>query len=59
VTALPKLCSLLSSLLFRRRFEDDKDAEWRFHIETRTFDLIEQGLSAADAPGAKRRGPVD
>jgi hypothetical protein len=46
-------------LLFRRRFEDDKDAEWRFHIETRTFDLIEQGLSAADAPRAKRRGPVD
>ncbi len=37
------------AILFRRRLEDDMAAEFRFHLESRTDDLIREGFTPREA----------
>ena len=46
---LKRLSSWLSAVLRRGAFEDDMDAEVRFHLEHRTAEFIRRGLSPAEA----------
>ena len=46
---LRRLRSLWRALVGRTAFEDDMDAEMRFHLERRAADLARRGLSPADA----------
>jgi predicted permease len=44
-----RLRSTVRALWRRRAFEDDMDAEMRFHLESRAADLRRRGLSVAEA----------
>jgi hypothetical protein len=41
--------SLLSSIFLRKRLESEIDAEIHFHIESRTEDLVREGLTPREA----------
>src|SRR5258708_22192315 len=41
--------SLVSSMFRRKRLESEIDAEIRFHIESRTEDLVQEGLTPREA----------
>src|SRR4029077_13402793 len=51
-----RLRSLWQAFWNRSRFERDMDDEMRFHLETRTDDLIRSGLSRAEA---RRRAGIE
>jgi hypothetical protein len=51
-----RLRSLWQTFWNRSRFERDMDDEMRFHLETRTDDLIRSGLSPAEA---RRRAGIE
>lgn len=44
-----RLSSLVQGIFRRGAFEDEMDAEMRFHIDQRTADLIRHGVPAAEA----------
>jgi putative ABC transport system permease protein len=46
---IAKLRSLARNLRGRVAFEDEMDAEMRFHLESRAADLVRRGLSPAEA----------
>lgn len=46
---LARLRSFLTTLIWRKRFEDDLAEELRFHLESHTEDLVQAGLPRAEA----------
>ena len=46
---LPRLCSFLTTLVQRERFEASLDEEMRFHLDAQTEDLVRTGMSPAEA----------
>ena len=49
LTVLSRLRSFLTTLIWRKRFEDDLDEELRFHLESHAEDLVLAGMPRADA----------
>jgi len=52
---LARLRSFVQAVFFRRRMERDMVAEWRFHLDARTEDLIASGVSRVEAEARARR----
>ena len=46
---LSRLQSFLTTLIWRKRFEDDLAEELRFHLESHTEDLVRAGMPRAEA----------
>ena len=46
---LSRLRSFLTTLIWRKRFEDDLAEELRFHLESHTEDLVRAGMRRAEA----------